>query len=104
MEGDLPHRRSAYFPGCMMSPSCFPVHEEVEYTRIDYRNGNSKRSRRWRNLLRRIILLRDGINIYRSSNKPLSFHYDAVSYAQNFDEGCHHEESGRCPQVLQDVR
>ncbi|KAK7850378.1 hypothetical protein CFP56_000982 [Quercus suber] len=65
MESDLSHRRSSYFSGCMSSPSCFPVHEELEYSRIHCCSHN-KRSRRWRNLLR--------------------------SYSQNFDEGCHNNE------------
>ncbi|KAK6258745.1 hypothetical protein SCA6_013219 [Theobroma cacao] len=102
MERDLSRRRSFYFSGCMMSPSCFPVHEEMEYSRIHYRSSSSdKTRRRWRNLLRRLV--RDGkSSIYGS--KPLSFHYDAVSYSQNFDDGCHHDESGHGRRVFQDVR
>ncbi|XWS41683.1 hypothetical protein CRYUN_Cryun17cG0103600 [Craigia yunnanensis] len=102
MERDLSRRRPSYFSGCyMMSPSCFPVHEEMEYSRIHYCSSSDKRRRRWRNLLRRLV--RDGkSSIYGS--KPLSFQYDAVSYSQNFDEGCHHEESGHCRRVFQDVR
>ncbi|XVF15325.1 hypothetical protein REPUB_Repub09cG0142000 [Reevesia pubescens] len=95
-------RRSSYFSSCyMMSSSCFPVHEEMEYSRIHYCSSSDKR-RRWRNLLKRSV--KDGkSSIYGS--KPLSFHYDAVSYSQNFDEGCHHEESGHCRRrVFQDVR
>lgn len=39
------------------------------------------------------------------SSKPLSFQYDAVSYSQNFDEGCHlYEEPGRRSQVFNNVR
>ncbi|KAL9464055.1 hypothetical protein AB3S75_001787 [Citrus x aurantiifolia] len=74
---DLSHhrRRYSYFSSCMASPAstCLPVHEELEYSRIHYSSsGSSKRSsRRWRNFLR--------------------------SYSQNFDEGCHRDESGRCP-------
>ncbi|XVF61472.1 hypothetical protein PTKIN_Ptkin08bG0132100 [Pterospermum kingtungense] len=88
-----------------MSPSCFPVHEEMEYARINYCSSSSsdKRRRRWRNLLRRLV--RDGKSSIYGSSKPLSFHYDAVSYSQNFDEGCHHEESGHYRRVFhQDVR
>ncbi|KAJ4714603.1 DNA polymerase zeta catalytic subunit like [Melia azedarach] len=97
---DLSHRRrSSYWSSCMVSPSCFPVHEEIEYSRIHY-CGSNKRGRRWRNFLRRLV--RDGKSMYGS--KHLSFHYDAVSYSQNFDEGCHYEESGRCPPVFRDVR
>ncbi|KAE8010469.1 hypothetical protein FH972_006837 [Carpinus fangiana] len=95
------HRRSSYLSGCMMSPSCFPVHEENGYTRI-HCCSHSKRSWRWRNLLRRFV--RESKNLYGS--KPLSFHYDAVSYSQNFDDGCHNNEvPGRHHSVVfQDVR
>lgn len=105
---DLSHhrRRSSYFSGCMVSPvsTCLPVLEELEYSRIQYSgsgsgNGSSNKraSRRWRNFLRRLVRV-DGINKSTyGSNKHLSFHYDAVSYSQNFDEGCHCDESGRCP-------
>ncbi|XVF59140.1 hypothetical protein PTKIN_Ptkin07bG0251700 [Pterospermum kingtungense] len=105
MERDqLSRRRSSCFPRCyMMSPSCFPVHEEMEYSRIDYcsSSGSDRIRRRWRNLLKRLV--REGkSSIYGS--KPLSFQYDAVSYSQNFDEGCHHEQSGHFRPVSQDVR
>ncbi|TYI54178.1 hypothetical protein E1A91_D11G057100v1 [Gossypium mustelinum] len=93
MGRDLSRRRqSSYFSGCYtMSPSCLPVKEEMEYSRIHEcsSSGSEKRRQRWRNLLR---------SIYGSS-KPLSFHYDAVSYSQNFDEGFHHQQS-----IFQDVR
>ncbi|KAJ4840420.1 hypothetical protein Tsubulata_009258 [Turnera subulata] len=93
-------RRSSLFSGCPMSPSCFPIREEMEYTRIHCCSGgrnHSKRSQRWRNFIRRLV--RDSkSSIYGS--KPLSFHYDAVSYLQNFDEGCHHEESHHCPKLF----
>ncbi|OMP01673.1 hypothetical protein COLO4_11686 [Corchorus olitorius] len=103
MDRDLiSRRRSSYFSGCMMSPSCFPVHEEMDYSRIHYCSGSDKRGRRWRNLLRRLV--RDGKNRVYGTSKPLSFHYDAVSYSQNFDDGCHHEESAHCRRVFQDVR
>ncbi|XVE86898.1 hypothetical protein DITRI_Ditri18aG0072600 [Diplodiscus trichospermus] len=102
MERDQSRRRSSCFSGCYrMSPSCFPVHEEMEYTRIYYCSSSDKRRRRWRNLLRRLV--RDGKSCIYGS-KPLSFHYDAVSYSQNFDEGCHHDESGPLPASFQDVR
>ncbi|KAE8671496.1 hypothetical protein F3Y22_tig00111947pilonHSYRG00128 [Hibiscus syriacus] len=81
-------RTFSCFSGCyMMSPSCFTVQEEMEYSRIH----RCSSSRRLRNLLRRLV--RDGKNSVYGS-KPLSFHYDAVSYFQNFDEGSHREESG----------
>ncbi|GMI64070.1 hypothetical protein HRI_000076300 [Hibiscus trionum] len=105
MERDLINRRRrfSHLCGCyMMSPSCFPVHEEMEYSRIDYCSSGDKRRRRWRNLLRRLV--RDGkSSLYGSKAPPLSFHYDAVSYSQNFDEGCHSEESGHRRRVFQEV-
>ena len=103
---DLSHhrRRYSYFSSCMASPAstCLPVHEELEYSRIHYSgsgsdSSNKRASRRWRNFLRRLVRV-DGIyKCTYGSNKHLSFHYDAVSYSQNFDEGCHRDESGRCP-------
>ncbi|KAL4351613.1 hypothetical protein GQ457_06G035080 [Hibiscus cannabinus] len=97
MGRDLSRRRqSSYFSGCYtMSPTCFPVHEEMEYSRIHYCGKASDSDtirRRWRNLLRRLV--KDGKSSAHRSSKPLSFHYDAVSYSQNFDEGCHRQQSG----------
>ncbi|KAM7276781.1 hypothetical protein ACFE04_018647 [Oxalis oulophora] len=97
---DLTSKKCIPFPESVMSPSCFPVQEKIEYTRIQYINcgNNNKRVRKWRNLLKKMV--RDGKNKYGSS-KQLSFHYDAVSYSQNFDEGCHrYEDSQYCPQVF----
>ncbi|KAG4169463.1 hypothetical protein ERO13_A12G082800v2 [Gossypium hirsutum] len=100
MERDLISRHqggSSSFSGCYtMSPSCFTVHEDLEYSRIHY--CSEKRRKRWRNLLRRLV--RDGNKNSKYSSKPLSFHYDAVSYSQNFDEGCHREESGHCRRLF----
>lgn len=106
MERDLINRRrgSSYFCGCyMMSPSCFPVHEEMDYSRIHRcSSGGDKRTRRrWRNLLRRLV--KDGKTSLYGSKPPLSFHYDAVSYSQNFDEGCHRDESAHRRRVFQEV-
>lgn len=88
MEKDLTMtvQRSSYFPRCMMSPSCLPIHNEYEYSRIHY--NPRKRVRRWRNILRRFM--RESKTLCRS--KPMSFQYDPVSYSQNFDEGCHLDE------------
>ncbi|KAF8370032.1 hypothetical protein HHK36_031930 [Tetracentron sinense] len=72
-----------------------PIGVHKEYSRIHV-CGGTNRSRRWRNLLRRLV--RESKSIYGS--KPLTFHYDAVSYSQNFDDGCHNEESSRCSGVL----
>uniref|UniRef100_A0A5B7CB05 Uncharacterized protein n=1 Tax=Davidia involucrata TaxID=16924 RepID=A0A5B7CB05_DAVIN len=98
MGSDLTHRRSSYFSGCM-SPSCVPVHEE--YSRIHHHLPSAKNGgRRWRKLLKRLV--RESKSIYGS--KPLTFQYDAESYSQNFDEGLHKEEYGRCPQVFREFR
>ncbi|ESW30326.1 hypothetical protein PHAVU_002G143700 [Phaseolus vulgaris] len=90
MEKDLTMtvQRSSYMPGCMMSPSCLPIHNEFQYSRIKYCSNPRKRVRRWRNILRRFM--RESKTLCRS--KPMSFQYDPVSYSQNFDEGCHLDE------------
>lgn len=86
---------SSYFANsCIMSPSCFPVHDELQYSRIPHHyctSGTNKRGRRWRNFLRRLV--RDGkTSTQGTTTKDLSFHYDAVSYSQNFDEGCRYDQ------------
>lgn len=93
---DLIHRRSSYFSGCM-SPSCVPVHEE--YSRIQTTAGDKcQRSRRLRKLIRKIVS-ESKSSIYGQA-KPLTFQYDAVSYSQNFDDGCHRDdEFARCRYV-----
>ncbi|CAK9150621.1 unnamed protein product [Ilex paraguariensis] len=96
MGGDLPNRRISYFSGCV-SPSCVPVHEE--YSRINA-GGADKRSRKWRNLLKKLV--RESKAIY--GTKPLTYQYDAVSYSQNFDEGNHKDEYAACSHVLQEFK
>ncbi|KAG8373800.1 hypothetical protein BUALT_Bualt11G0062800 [Buddleja alternifolia] len=96
MGGATFHRRSSYLSGCM-SPSCVPVHEE--YTRVQISHDESLRRRRLRKLLRKIV--NESKSIY-GPPKPVSFQYDAVSYSQNFDEGCHRDDE--CQQVFQDFR
>ncbi|KAK4426522.1 hypothetical protein Salat_1420800 [Sesamum alatum] len=95
MGGDIFHRRTSYLSGCM-SPSCVPVHEE--YSRIHINSGQGHRRRRLRKLLRKIV--NESRSIYGAA-KPLTFQYDAVSYSQNFDDGCHRDdEYPRCPQLF----
>ncbi|KAF3439160.1 hypothetical protein FNV43_RR17435 [Rhamnella rubrinervis] len=98
MDNDVVTRRrsSSYFTGCVMSPaSCLHVHEETDYSRIHYCSSQqyTKRSSqyRWRNLLRKLV--RDSKTICGS--RPTSFHYDALSYSQNFDEGFYNSEEPR---------
>ncbi|XP_059641276.1 uncharacterized protein LOC132283355 [Cornus florida] len=98
MGADLNHRRSSYFSGCM-SPSCVPVHEE--YARIRLPSAGAKSgNRKWRKLIKKLV--KESKSIYGS--KPLTFQYDAVSYSQNFDEGCHHQDYGQCPQAFREIR
>ncbi|KAI3726414.1 hypothetical protein L1987_66211 [Smallanthus sonchifolius] len=78
-------RRFSYFSGCM-SPSCIPVDEQ--YTRI---KSSDRQRRKLRKLVNKVVE-ESKRSIYGSS-KPLVFRYDAVSYAQNFDDGNHHPQS-----------
>ncbi|OVA15240.1 hypothetical protein BVC80_5g25 [Macleaya cordata] len=91
MRRDLTHRPPLHFSGCVASPSCFPVHHE-EYSRIQHVNNDvvvvNRLRRKWRNLVRRLVR-ESKISI---GSKRLTFQYDAVSYSQNFDEGCRKEE------------
>ncbi|CAI9110566.1 OLC1v1010618C1 [Oldenlandia corymbosa var. corymbosa] len=100
----IPQRLSRnYFSAGCMSPSCVPVHEE--YSRIEINvpagaggNANRRSRRRLRKLIKKIMS--ESKSIYGS--KPLTFQYDAVSYSQNFDEGCHRDEYPRCHQLFPD--
>ncbi|PIN07702.1 hypothetical protein CDL12_19728 [Handroanthus impetiginosus] len=87
MGGDTFQRRPSYISGCM-SPSCVPVHEEYSRIHIN-QDEKGHRSRRLRKLLRKIV--NEGRSIY-GSPKRLTFQYDAVSYSQNFDDGCHRDD------------
>ncbi|OIT08926.1 hypothetical protein A4A49_44291 [Nicotiana attenuata] len=105
MGTDSIYRRPAsQFYGCM-SPSCIPVHDE--YSRINEcrrpRGGDSCARRSWRKLLKKLV--NEGKNVY--GKKTLKFHYDAVSYSQNFDEGCNKDDYDFPPrhhQVFRDCR
>ncbi|KAJ9562218.1 hypothetical protein OSB04_007378 [Centaurea solstitialis] len=84
------HRRSSYFSGCM-SPSCVPVDEQYTRIKSSGRGGADRQTRRrWRKLMNKMVE-ESKRSIYGSS-KPLEFGYDALSYAQNFDDGNHHRE------------
>ncbi|PSS21187.1 DNA polymerase zeta catalytic subunit like [Actinidia chinensis var. chinensis] len=94
------HGRSSYFFGCM-SPSCIPVHEEYSRIRLSS-NSTGNKSRKWQKLIKRLV--RESKSIY-GYNKPPTFQYDAISYSQNFDEGCHKEEyQYHCPHVVREFR
>ncbi|KAF7809511.1 uncharacterized protein G2W53_036254 [Senna tora] len=103
MEKDLTVQRSSYFSGsgCMMSPSCFPVHEaeEFRYSRI-HNNYPSKRGRRWRRILRKFM--KESKSSLYGSSKPTSIQYDPISYSQNFDDGSHLDHPRRFCHVFQD--
>ncbi|KAK2427880.1 hypothetical protein QL285_026435 [Trifolium repens] len=91
--------RPSYISNCMMSPPCFPVPNEFQYSKIHY--SPIKRKWWWRNLLRKF--LRDRKILCR--HKQISFQYDPISYSQNFDEGIQlDEEPRRLSNVCQDVR
>ncbi|XP_010244697.1 PREDICTED: uncharacterized protein LOC104588456 [Nelumbo nucifera] len=79
-------RRLFYFSSCVAPPSC--LHSHKEYSRVPAFSSTS-RSQKWRNLLRKLV--RESKSICGS--KPLTFHYDAESYYQNFDDGFHNEDS-----------
>ncbi|CAN4123636.1 unnamed protein product [Withania somnifera] len=95
MGTDSIYRPSSQFYGCM-SPSCIPVHDE--YSRINEcrRRDSSSCRRSWRKLLKKLV--NEGKNVY--GKKILRFHYDAVSYSQNFDEGCNTDLPPRYHQVF----
>uniref|UniRef100_A0A803QFU1 Uncharacterized protein n=1 Tax=Cannabis sativa TaxID=3483 RepID=A0A803QFU1_CANSA len=103
MERDLSRRlppRPSYFSSCLASSTCFPLREENEYSRLHYcaaPHGGRRRGWRWRSFLWRLVR-NNKIGLCGSMNhhhKPISFHYDAVSYSQNFDEGCHVYDENR---------
>ncbi|KAL1365467.1 hypothetical protein HN51_013488 [Arachis hypogaea] len=113
MEKDVIASKRGSYLGCMLSPPCFPVHDEFQYSRIHHKSSkttsNKIRGRRWRRILRRFMkeskktsMCISGCgsnNNNNNNNKALSFQYDPISYAQNFDE-----EARRLSHVFQDIR
>ncbi|KAL2940341.1 putative formate dehydrogenase YrhE [Bienertia sinuspersici] len=90
-----------------MSPSCcIPRHEEYARlppapTKGGERNGESRSRRLWRRMIYRVVResnkcfyrCNNNNNNNKLRNNPhLTFQYDAVSYSQNFDEGCHTDD------------
>ncbi|GAA0165931.1 hypothetical protein LIER_21206 [Lithospermum erythrorhizon] len=93
MGNDQTHKLASYFSGCIscMSPaSCF-IPEK--YSRLDNNVNNKTSQKKLKNIIDKIAS--ESKNVY-GSPKPLRFHYDAVSYSQNFDDGCHKEECLTC--------
>ncbi|EFH42941.1 hypothetical protein ARALYDRAFT_358759 [Arabidopsis lyrata subsp. lyrata] len=89
MERDLAdNRRQSYSTGrCLSSPlSCF-IHTETEYARISNHGKKTRPSPKLRDLMRRLLLVRSCGLENNKSKTLVTFHYDAVSYSQNFDDG-----------------
>lgn len=87
--GDVLYRRPSYLTSCM-SPSCVPVHEDYSRITPSLDKGCGLRNRRLRKLLRKIV--NESKITIMGQHKPQNFQYDALSYSQNFDDGCHRDE------------
>lgn len=103
MERDLAdNRRQSYSTGrCLSSPlSCF-IHTETEYARISNHGKKTRPSPKLRDLMRRLLLVRSCGLENNKSKTLVTFHYDAVSYSQNFDDGFYFRDVD--PQVFSDL-
>lgn len=100
------HRKPSYLTGrCFGSPlSCLSlIHTETEYTRISNHKKKTRSSPRLiRNLIRRLLLVRSCGSVNTKPKTLMKFHYDAVSYSQNFDDGLYLRDDDR--KVFRDLR
>ncbi|KAJ0535021.1 hypothetical protein HanRHA438_Chr09g0407251 [Helianthus annuus] len=76
-----------YTTSCSECSSPSSVSDQEEYPRI---NSGSWRSWKLKKLMKKVI--EGSRNSIYGSSKPLNFHYDAVSYSLNFDEGNQSDE------------
>lgn len=98
------NRRQSYSTGrCLSSPlSCLIHTEETEYARISNHNNKTRPSPKLRDLMRRLLLVRSCGLENNKSKTLVTFHYDAVSYSQNFDDGFYLRDADDDPKLFRD--
>ncbi|XP_023633550.1 uncharacterized protein LOC111829083 [Capsella rubella] len=91
MDRDLAdNRKPSYATNrCLSSPLSCLIHTDTEYTRLSNHNNRkqTRSSPKLRDLMRRLLLARSCGLENHTSKTLVTFHYDAVSYSQNFDDG-----------------
>lgn len=81
--------------GCLSSPLSCLIHTETEYARISNQNKKTRSTPKLRDLMRRLLLVRSCGLENNKSKTLVTFHYDAVSYSQNFDDGFYLRDDDR---------